>query len=67
MAESNRLVGQSLNNQLIQLRQIETQGKFNEALKENKDTQIFLLPGGAVPNIWVDSKNPKQNAAVSTK
>ena len=67
VAESNRLVGQSLNNQLIQLRQIETQGKFNEALKENKDTQIFLLPGGAVPNIWVDSKNPKQNAAVSTK
>lgn len=65
VAESNRLVGQSLNNQLIQLRQIETQGKFNEALKENKDTQIFLLPGGAVPNIWVDSKNPKQNSAVS--
>lgn len=67
VAESNRLVGQSLNNQLIQLRQIETQGKFNEALKENKDTQIFLLPGGAVPNIWVDSKNPKQNSAVSNK
>lgn len=65
VAESNKLVGQSLNNQLIQLRQIETQGKFNEALKENKDAQIFLLPGGAVPNIWVDSKNPKQNSAVS--
>ena len=67
VAESNRLVGQSLSHQLIQLRQVETQGKFNEALKENKDAQIFLLPGGAVPNIWVDSKNPKQNAAVSTK
>lgn len=67
VAESNKLVGQSLNNQLIQLRQIETQGKFNEALKENKDAQIFLLPGGAVPNIWVDSKNPKQNSAVSNK
>lgn len=65
IAESNKMVGQSLSNQLIQLRQVEMQGKFNEALKENKDAQIFLLPGGAVPNIWVDSKNPKQNSVIS--
>ncbi len=37
-----------------------TQMKFNEALRVNRDAQIFLTPGGAVPNIWVDSKSAKR-------
>lgn len=63
-ADANKLVGESLTRQLLELRQIDTQMKFNEALKENKDAQIFLTPGGSVPNIWVDSKNKQQNAVV---
>nr|WP_163499353.1 prohibitin family protein [Helicobacter suis] len=58
---ANLSVGQSLNDRLLQLRQIEVQGQFNEALKANKDAQILLTPGGAVPNIWLDTKS-KQKA-----
>lgn len=65
-SEANRLVNESLSQRLLELRQIETQGKFNEALKENKDAQIFLTPGGAVPNIWVDSKN-KQKTTIGAQ
>jgi len=61
-ANANKLIGESLNAQLVQLEQIKAQEKFNEALKENKNAQIFLTPNGAVPNIWVDMKNPKQQA-----
>jgi len=43
--------------QLLQLKQIEVQGQFNEALKVNKDAKIFLTPGGSTPNIWVDLKS----------
>ena len=64
-SQANRLISDSLSNRLLDLRQIETQGKFNDALRENRDAQIFLTPGGAVPNIWVDSKNPRQNSAIS--
>lgn len=64
-AYSNAEVAKSLTNQLLQLRQIETQAKFNEALKENTNAQIFLTPGGAVPNIWVDSKSAKQSTVLS--
>lgn len=63
-AKANRVISDSLSQKLLELRQIETQGKFNDALKENKDAQIFLTPGGAVPNIWVDSKNPKINSSI---
>lgn len=63
-SQANKLIADSLTNRLLELRQIETQGKFNEALRDNKDAQIFLTPGGAVPNIWVDSKN-KQKSAVA--
>ncbi|RAX54398.1 hypothetical protein CCY99_03330 [Helicobacter sp. 16-1353] len=63
-SQANKLIGGSLTNQLLDLRQIETQQKFNEALRDNKDAQIFLTPGGAVPNIWVDSKN-KQRSSVA--
>lgn len=60
-SKANRLISDSLSNRLLDLRQIETQAKFNEALRENKDAQIFLTPGGAVPNIWVDSKSRKKS------
>ncbi|RDU73319.1 hypothetical protein CQA66_01225 [Helicobacter aurati] len=65
-AEANRLVSDSLSARLLELRQVEIQGKFNDALKENKDAQIFLTPGGAVPNIWVDSKS-KQRTTISNQ
>ena len=62
-AYANKEIAKSLDANLLGLKQIETQAKFNEALRENKDAQIFLTPGGAVPNIWVDTKNkPKQTA-----
>ena len=64
-AYSNKEVAKSLTNQLLELRQIETQARFNEALKENQNAQIFLTPGGAVPNIWVDSKSAKKSTTVS--
>ena len=55
-SKANKLISNSLTEELLQLEQIKTQGKFNEALKTNKNAQIFLTPGGAVPNIWVDTK-----------
>jgi len=59
-AKANKLISNSLSVALLQLEQIKTQAKFNEALKVNKDAQIFLTPGGAVPNIWVDAKGKEQ-------
>lgn len=56
-AKANHLVGASLTPGLIKLEQIKVQGKFNEALKENKDAKIFLTPGGSTPNIWLDTKS----------
>ena len=61
-AKANQLISSSLTPELLQLEQIKTQGKFNEALKVNKDAQIFLTSGGAVPNIWVDAKGKEQRA-----
>ncbi|MCH9741255.1 MAG: prohibitin family protein [Epsilonproteobacteria bacterium] len=61
-AKANKLISDSLTPRLIELEQIKTQAKFNEALKVNKDAQIFLTPGGAVPNIWVDAKGKEQRA-----
>ncbi len=59
-AKANKLISDSLTSELLQLEQIKTQAKFNEALRVNKDAQIFLTPGGAVPNIWVDAKGKQQ-------
>ena len=59
-AKANTLLSRSLTPELLQLEQIKAQLKFNEALKVNKDAQIFLTPGGAVPNIWVDAKGKQQ-------
>ncbi len=56
-AKANRLIGSSLTPGLLKLEQIQVQGKFNEALKENKDAKIFLTPGGSTPNIWLDTKS----------
>jgi len=56
-AQANQLVGQSLTTGLLKLEQIKVQGKFNDALKENKDAKIFLTPGGSTPNIWLDTKS----------
>ena len=47
------------------MQQIEVQGKFNEALRENKDAKIFLTPGGSTPNIWVDSKDKVKDTAIN--
>ena len=59
-AKANMLISSSLTPELLQLEQIKTQGKFNDALKVNKDAKIFLTPGGAVPNIWIDTKGRTQ-------
>ena len=59
-AKANMLISNSLTENLLRLEQIKTQAKFNDALRVNKDAQIFLTPGGAVPNIWVDAKGKKQ-------
>ena len=64
-AYANKEVAKSLDQNLLNLKQIETQGKFNEALRENNDAKIFLTPGGAVPNIWVDTKDKAKQSAIT--
>ncbi len=64
-ARANKLISDSLTPKLIQLEQIKTQAKFNEALRVNTDAQIFLTPGGAVPNIWVDAKEKARQATAT--
>ena len=59
-AKANSLISRSLTSELLQLEQIKTQGKFNDALKVNKDAKIFLTPGGAVPNIWVNTQGKEK-------
>ncbi|WP_456323749.1 SPFH domain-containing protein [Hydrogenimonas sp.] len=63
-AKANRLISESLSDKLLVLKQIQVQGKFNEALKVNKDTKVFLTPGGAVPNIWLDTKDRQKTSSV---
>ncbi len=63
-AKANELIAKSLTPELINLKQIQMQGKFNEALQVNKDAKIFLTPGGSTPNIWVDSQS-KQRSTVA--
>lgn len=62
-AKANLLIAKSLTPQLLQLEQIKVQGKFNEALRTNKDAKIFLTPGGSTPNIWVDTKDPQKRVS----
>jgi regulator of protease activity HflC (stomatin/prohibitin superfamily) len=63
-AKANKLISESLTPELLQLRQIQVQGRFNEALKVNKDAKIFLTPGGAVPNIWIDTKDTQRASVI---
>ncbi len=65
-AQANHLVSQSLTPGLLKLEQIKVQGKFNDALKENKDAKIFLTPGGSTPNIWLDTKSGDNQKITST-
>jgi regulator of protease activity HflC (stomatin/prohibitin superfamily) len=64
-AKANLLIARSLTTQLLQLEQIQVQGKFNEALSVNKDAKIFLTPGGSTPNIWVDTKDARKQSSVN--
>ncbi len=64
-AYANIEIAKSITNELLALKQIEVQGKFNDALSANKDAKIFLTPGGAVPNIWVDTKNAQKTTAIT--
>ncbi|MFY9089620.1 SPFH domain-containing protein [Arcobacter aquimarinus] len=64
-AAANKEIAQSLTPNLLHMQQIEVQGKFNEALRENKDAKIFLTPGGSTPNIWVDTKDKSRDAAIN--
>ncbi len=59
-AKANLLISKSLTSKLLELKQMQVQGKFNDALRVNKDAKIFLTPGGSTPNIWVDTKDIKQ-------
>ena len=59
-AKANILISKSLTTKLLQLEQMKVQGKFNDALRENKDAKIFLTPGGSTPNIWVDTKDVRK-------
>ncbi len=64
-SKANILISKSLTVNLLELEQIKIQGKFNEALRENKDAKIFLTPGGSTPNIWVDTKNKGKQSAIN--
>ena len=64
-AQANKAIAESVSEPLLRLRQIEVQGKFNEALKANKDAKIFLTPGGAVPNIWIDTKSKERTSSIT--
>ncbi len=66
-AYANKELGKSVTPNLLKLRQLDVQGKFNEALKANKDAKIFLTPGGVVPNIWLDSKDKERSISVGNK
>ncbi len=59
-AYANTEVAKSLTPDILELKQIEVQGQFNQALSVNKNAQIFLTPGGSTPNIWVDSKTRQE-------
>lgn len=64
-AAANIAIAESLTPKLLQMQQIEVQGKFNEALRENKDAKIFLTPGGSTPNIWVDTKDKSRDTVIN--
>lgn len=64
-AKSNKEISASLTPALLQLKSIQSKEKFNDALRVNPNAQIFLLPGGVTPNIFMDA--PKIGKSVSAK
>jgi len=64
-AKANILISRSLTTKLLQLEQMKVQGKFNDALRDNRDAKIFLTPGGSTPNIWVDTKDIKKRTTAN--
>ncbi len=66
-AKANELISKSLTTELLKLKQIEMQGKFNDALKQNPNAKIFLMPGGVVPNIWMNVDKDSQKVISSGK
>lgn len=64
-AAANMAIAKSLTTNLLHMQQIEVQGKFNDALRENKDAKIFLTPGGSTPNIWVDTKDKSRDSSIN--
>ena len=64
-AQANMIIAKSLTAKLLQLKQLSVQGKFNEALKADKNAKIFLTPGGSTPNIWVNMQD-NQRKTVTT-
>ncbi len=63
-AIANKELGSSVTPNLLKLRLLDVQGKFNDALRVNKNAQIFLTPGGVVPNIWIDSKSRQRSISL---
>jgi regulator of protease activity HflC (stomatin/prohibitin superfamily) len=59
-AQANLEIAKSITPNLLKLKQIEVQGKFNEAIKNNPNTKIFLTPGGVVPNLWMNVQDEKK-------
>jgi len=59
-AKANLEIAKSITPNLLKLKQIEVQGKFNDALKANPNVKIFLTPGGVVPNIWMNMDDKKK-------
>ena len=59
-AQANLEIAKSITPNLLKLKQIEVQGKFNEAIKNNPNTKIFLTPGGVVPNLWMNIQDEKK-------
>ena len=66
-AKANVVISKSLSNELLELEQIKTQREFNKALQQNRNAQIFLTPGGAVPNIWIDTKSREKAISGESK
>ena len=64
-AAANKSIAESLTPSLLNMQQIEVQGRFNDALRENKDAKIFLTPGGSTPNIWVDTKDKSRDTILN--
>jgi regulator of protease activity HflC (stomatin/prohibitin superfamily) len=64
-AKANALIARSLTTKLLELEQLKVQGKFNEALKADKNAKIFLMPGGSTPNVWLDMKDDTKKATTT--